>query len=78
MSLPAQCWIVTLEHQADGEVHGLLTICGSTTLGEPESYEFCGSSSTLFQELATVLDATMFTHLAIADQKLPEGTMPLL
>lgn len=75
---PAQCWIVTLEHQANGEVRGLLTVCGSTTRGEPESYDFSGSSSAIFPELLTVLDATIFTHLGIADGVLSEGQRPLV
>lgn len=73
---PAQVWIVTLEHQDDGAVNGLLTVCGTTTFGEPESYEFSGSSSVIFPELASVLDATIFNHLAIADGDV--GVEPLL
>lgn len=76
--MSAQCWIVTLEPHQQGGWSGLVTVCGSTTKGEPESYEFSGSSSPLFQELLTVLDATIFTFLAIAEERVPEGQLPLL
>lgn len=75
---PAQAWIVTLEHQDNGEVFGLLTVCGSTTRGEVESYGFSGLSSAIFPELLTVLDATIFTYLGIADGVLSEGQLPLV
>lgn len=74
----AHCWIVTLE-QGAGDVpwNALVTSCGTTTNGEPESYEFSGSSKELFQELLTVLDASIFTSLAIAEGLLSPGQQPL-
>lgn len=63
----AQAWVLTIEYVAPGEVFGLLTICGDTTSQEPESYGSSGSSKTVFEELGSVLDATMWSFLAIAD-----------
>lgn len=63
----AQAWILTLVVCDDQAVHGLLTVCGDTTQNEPESYELKGSSSAVFKELGSVLDATMWSFLAIAD-----------
>lgn len=63
----AQAWILTIEHKAPGEVYGLLTVCGDTTLHEVESYESSGSSSGILTELGSVLDATIWSFLAIAD-----------
>lgn len=63
----AQAWILTLELCDDQAVHGLLTVLGDTTPSGLESYEFKGSSSVVFRELGSVLDATMWSFLVIAD-----------
>lgn len=63
----AQCWILTIEHTSPQEVHGLLTVCGTTTNGEPESYELGPSSNAILEESGSVLDATIWSFLAIAD-----------
>lgn len=63
----AQAWILTVEQNDEGRFFGLLTVSGDTTSNGPESYESFGSSNTILEELGSVLDATMWSFLAIAD-----------
>lgn len=71
MKHAAQAWILTVEVSGDQGALGVLTVCGDGTSLEPESYESVGSLRTIFQELQTVLDATMCTFRAIAEERLP-------
>ena len=73
----AQRWTVRLFECEDGSYRARLTHYDATTKRGQQSYEFSGSSSVLFQELLTVLDASIFTSLAIAEGVLPEGQLPL-
>lgn len=63
----AQAWILTIEEGDEGQFFGLLTVSGDTTTSEPESYECFGSSNTILEELGSVLDATIWSFLAIAE-----------
>lgn len=63
----AQAWILTVEMSDEGQFYGLLTVSGDTTPSGPESYESFGLSRTILEELGSVLDATMWSFLAIAD-----------
>ena len=71
-------WTITLSQHDDGGVRGVVTLYDGTTGREHENYYFSGSSSVVFQELLTVLDASIFTSLAIAEGVLPEGQLPLV
>ena len=71
-------WTVSLVASGDQEVVGLLTKYDGTTGREVESYRFSGGSSTVFEELLTALDASIFTSLAIAEGLVPEGQQVLL
>lgn len=71
-------WVVTLGSDDENHVHGLVTGFDCTTRSELVSFESCGSSKTVLEELGTVLDASMFTSLAIAEGLVPEGQQPLL
>lgn len=58
-------WVCSLVHYESG--------IGSSVI----SFERYGSSSTLFLECMSALDASIFTSLAIAEGVLPEGQLPL-
>lgn len=74
----AHVWMVGLSYEdGEPEVSGALMHCDVTTGQEVGSYEFSGSSRVIFEELLTVLDASIFTSLAIAEGVLPEGQLPL-
>lgn len=77
MKLLVEGWAVSLCTYGDGVVHLGLTHCDVTTGRELANYEFSGSSKTCFPELMSVLDASIFTSLAIAEGALPEGQAPL-
>lgn len=70
-------WTVRLFACPEGGYRARLTVFDATTKTAQGSYEFSGSSSIIFQELLTVLDASIFTSLAIAEGVLPEGQLPL-
>lgn len=74
----AQRWSVGIERTADGRWSTQLMRSDAITGEEELSYEQYSSSSTLFQELLTVLDASIFTSLAIAEEQLPESHLRLL
>lgn len=65
-----QAWHVFLHGYEDGQYRCTLSISTGITGDARESYEFSGSSTTLFQELLTVLDATIWSCLAIDDEVL--------
>jgi hypothetical protein len=73
-----QRWTVRLFECPEGGYRARLTHFDATTRTGGGSYEFSGSSSVIFQELLTVLDASIFTSLAIAENVLPEGQLPLV
>ena len=73
----AHRWTVRLFSDPDGSYRARLTHFDATTKQGLGNYGFSGSSSVLFQELLTVLDASIFTSLAIAEGVLPEGQLPL-
>ena len=74
----AQRWSIGIERTTDGRWSTALMRSDAITGDEELSYESYGSSNTLFQELLTVLDASIFTSLAIAEGVLPEGQLRLL
>lgn len=73
----AQAWGVSICKSRDDGWELLLTHFDDTTGVEVVSFGFYRSSSVLFQECMSVLDASIFTSLAIAEGVLPEGQLPL-
>lgn len=72
-----QIWVVGIRSDGKGSwEYRVMLSDGETVLSDDSSPPY-KSSNVLFQELMSVLDASIFTSLAIAEGVLPEGQLPL-
>lgn len=72
-----QAWVVVIRHSDKGGWEWLIQRYEGEMQHSPVSSDGYSSSSVLFQECMSVLDASIFTSLAIAEGVLPEGQVPL-
>jgi hypothetical protein len=73
----SELWSVWVGRRDDGTWTVSLRHCSGTRQVVYLDHERYSDASTLFQELMTVLDGSIFTSLAIAEGVLPEGQLPL-